>query len=128
MSIMQREQVIYVLSDEEILNEETSYGIWHGIKEIRKFIPRRKLPDRIYEAISSYKGLILWLDGEPYSIPSDEIIFGNDPDFRWLDNCYLAIDYHGNRRYQTIRSLERARILDLFLQLDFPMSIARHYK
>ena len=128
MSFPKNEQVIFVLSDDELKESTTSYGIWYAIRAMRQLVPRRKFPIRIYEAISEYKGKILNLDGSMYAIPEDQEIFGNDTDFRWLDNCYLALNNEGERLYLHCKNLERVRLLDLYLQIAFPMSIARHYR
>lgn len=128
MSCTKNERIVYALSLEELQNPEIADGLWHAVREIRQLIPRRQFPTRIYSAISEFPGKLLELDGSPYIIPEDQEIFGNDADFRWLDNCYLALDAKGERLYRKFQNPERVRILDVYFQIAFPMSIARHYR
>ena len=126
---IQKEQVLYVLSDDEIANAEILDGIWMAASEVRQVLSRRDWQKKGYELISKSNAVFKNLDGSDYDLPDDDELFGNDPDFRWLDNCFLAKDAQGNRlRTPRPQNYERVKFIDIFFQVAFPVSIASSYR
>ncbi len=124
----QKEQVLYVLSDDEIADQEFYDQFWIAAKELRAVLPRRQWPDKGYKAVLNFQGTLKHLDETPYVLPTEEELFGNDVDLRWLDNCFLKIKEDGTRRTPYIQTYERIRFIDLFFQIVFPVSIASSYR
>lgn len=122
--MLQKDQVIYALSDQEC-NDDV---IWHCCRELRQVLPRRKWPEKILEAIGNYEGAILHLDGSPFELSDDDTRNFGDVDYRWLDNCYLATDTCGKRLHPHTKNPERIRLIDLYFQIKFPMSVASAYR
>lgn len=127
MSVKQKNRTIIVLSHDEIMCDEIYDGIWTGAQEMRPLIPRRKWSTAIYRAVLDHQGSILNPNRSPYVIPNDEDLF-SDSSFRWLDNCYLATNKNGKRCYYRSRNIELIKVIDLYFQIAFPMTVARSYR
>lgn len=126
-------RIIYALSLEEANNEEIYEGIRYAIDELFQYFSACEIRNMALAAVDEFlegRNELRNLDNTPYTLPSDEELFGNDPYFRWLDKCYLG---RGKRQdeefsFHRARNLKRIILLDVFLQIKFGMSIARHYR
>ncbi len=129
MSNKQENEVYYVLSYEEIGDSDILDGLWTATAEVRSVLSRREFQKKGWEKICASNAAFKNLDGSDYHLPDYDEIFGDDPDFRWLDNCFLAKDWDGNRlRTPSPQTYERIRFIDLFFQIAFPVTISSSYK
>jgi hypothetical protein len=112
---------ITALKKEQVKDQQTINRIRARTEKLRRKYSRRAIQNMMYLSPTEYlqKNEILNSDGTPYEFPDDEVLFGDDPDFRWLDNCFLARDKSGNYRFHRFRNLDRLIVLDILLKIEF---------
>jgi len=124
-----RKKTLIALSNDDIADKDLINDMRLATSEVRNVLSRRSFTAKSYRAIEKKQCNIVYPDGSAYILPSDEDIFGNDTDFRWLDNSFLAQNHDGEWSFNpTPKTYHRIRLLDLFFQIEMPRTVASFYR
>lgn len=126
--MLQKNRVIYALSNQELKDDFIYDGVWWCSKELSKLLSPEALTHEILHAFGDFQGKIQNLDGTPFVLSDDDDKLFGDPDFRWFDRSYLAMSPDGQRKFHRVKKLNRVQMLDLYYQIKFPMSLAKAYR
>jgi len=108
---------------EIILSKHYYRRLWLAIKNIS--IPRRAWLDELANMIRDFDDVIYTTDGQPYTLPLVDEVFGDDLDMRWL-GYYLVPDNTGKSPRIKSRKVERLQLLDLYIRIKHP-NVAKHF-
>lgn len=93
-----------------------------SLKALSETIPLHGWLDAISDSLRDCETGIFLANGDPYPIPLPDDVF--DESQRWMGE-YLKSDPTGEKPLIKSRKLERLRLLDLFLKIQYP-DIAQH--
>ncbi len=119
-------KTITALSKDKVKQKKIVRRLQYIFLALRQKFPRRPLPGVMYIMIADYLergGIILNDDKTPYELPDDQVLFGDDVEFRWVDNSFLAVDENGEFLYTNFRNLDLLILIDLFIQIIFLLSL-----
>lgn len=106
-----------------LLSQHYYRRLWLAVRNVD--IPRRDWLDELADTFRDYNGVILTPNGQRYTLPFIDDVFGDDTDMRWL-GYYLTADATGLYPRVRTRKIERLQILDLYFRIKWP-EIAKHF-
>ena len=108
-----QELVLCVAADSELQNPCYLRDLKAAMRWLK--LPRRQWANAIEDALREFDGDLLNPDGTDY-LASIYTAFADDPDFRWVSEFMKPCPKGHEPRLQK-RSLERARLIDLYFRI-----------
>ncbi len=119
---MRDQRVVIVASNVELTNSVYRRRLWIAARNLP--VSRRELMDQIAATIYDFPGRIMWPNGWKYPTPDIDDVF--DADGRWF-SLYFEESEGEPKRKPRSTSIEKLRVIDLFLRIKYP-DIARHFE
>lgn len=119
-------KLIRVATRAELRDMHYYRRLWVAFNNLN--VSRRDFLDELAATFRDYymdDNLVIHASGIPYDLPDIDMVFGDDPEMRWL-SLFRKSDQTGEHPNSMSRKYERLRLIDLYFRIKYPQ-IARHF-